>query len=70
MDPAVGDDVVHVPVQQDPGVQRDVQPAKRVGLFTGVQIDAAKQPLRLPRPLVGQLDVPGVLVDLVVHLGT
>ena len=70
MDPAVGDDVVDIPVQQHPGVQGHVETAERGCMLAGVEVDAAEFVLSLPGAGVRELDVPSILVDLVVGVRT
>ena len=63
----VAHDVVHVAVQQDVRVQRDVDLGERgADVLLGVEIDSAELLFELARAGVGQVDVAAVGVGVVV----
>src|SRR4029077_4394653 len=67
LDPAVADDVIDVAPQQRVRVQGHVEPGQGVELVAAVEVDPAERVLGRARPRLGELDVAGVLVDLVVQ---
>ena len=66
----VADDVVHVAVQQDVGVQRDVHLGQRgADVLLRVQVDAAEFGFDLLRAGLGEVNVAAVRVGVVVVAG-
>ena len=67
LDPVVPDDVIHVPLEQGPGVQRHVELGERVQVLLGVEVDPAQGLLRDAGTGVGQEHVAALVVHFVVQ---